>query len=150
MKNCKHLLYALSGCLTLAAFLMNGYACSNESKSRLEDTVDSFATAYFNWRFPDAVKYCTPQSLRWLTYASSQVTRKDVEVLRNKQEGAQCQIDDIELPDDSTANILLTVNNFLSMDTIGDTPSPTAEKSFHIRAIQRQGRWMIDLDALPN
>lgn len=146
----KRLFCPLLGCCTALAMLLFNSACSGDNKDQLESTVDSFSVAYFNWRFPAALKYCTPQSRQWLVYAASQVNESDVEALRNKQEGASCQIDDIDFTDDSTAVVNVVVHNFLAMDAIGLTPQVVPAKAFRLRAIERQGVWKIHLDGLPD
>ena len=150
MKIRKTLLNILFACCTTLTMLVGNSACSSDNKDQLKNTVDSFSTTYFNWRFPAALKYCTPQSRQWLVFAASQVNKSDVEALRNKQEGASCKIDDIDVKDDSTATVKVVVSNFLAMDTIGLAPKAIAEKTFHLQATQRQGTWKIVLEGLPN
>ena len=150
MKIRKPLLNTLFACCTAIAMLLDNSACSGDNKNQLESTVDSFSTAYFNWRFPAALKYCTPQSRQWLIFAASQVNKSDVEALRKKREGASCKIDDIDFKDDSTATVKVVVSNFLAMDTIGLAPKAITEKTFRLQAIQRQGTWKIALEGLPN
>lgn len=146
----KTLLSPLFACCAALAMLMGNSACSGDNKDQLESTVDSFSTAFFNWRFPAALKYCTPQSRQYLVFAASQVNKSDVEALRNKQEGANYKIDNIDFKDDSTATVKIVVSNFLAMDTIGLAPQAIAEKTFHLHAIERQGTWKIALEGLPN
>lgn len=146
----KTLLIPLLACCAALAMLLGNAACSGDNKDQLTSTVDSFSTAYFNWRFPAALKYCTPESQQWLVFAASQVNKSDVEALRNKQEGASCKIDNIDFTDDSTATVKVVVSNFLAMDTIGLAPKSIAEKTFRLHAIQRQGIWKIALEGLPN
>lgn len=146
----KTLLSPLLACCAALALLMGSSACSGDNKDQLENTVDSFSTAYFNWRFPAALKYCTPQSRQYLVFAASQVNKSDVEALRNKQEGANYKIANIDFKDDSTATVKVVVSNFLAMDTIGLAPQAIAEKTFHLHAIERQGTWKIALEGLPN
>lgn len=83
-------------------------------------------------------------------FAASQVNENDVEVLRNKQEGASCKIEDINFTDDSTATVKVMVRNFLVLDTIGGVPQTIAEKVFCLHVIERQGVWKIHLNGLPN
>ena len=150
MKIRKPLLNTLFACCTAIAMLLGNSACSGDNKNQLESTVDSFSTAYLNWRFPAALKYCTPQSRQWLIFAASQVNESDVDALRNKQEGAKSKIDDIDFTNDSTATVKVVVSNFLAMDTIGLAPKAITEKTFCLQAIQRQGTWKIALEGLPN
>lgn len=147
---CKQLFYPLLGCCAALVILLGNSACNVDNKDQLESDVDSFSMAYFNWRFPKALNYCTSQSRQWLVFAASQVNENDVEVLRNKQEGASCKIEDINFTDDSTATVKVMVRNFLVLDTIGGVPQTIAEKVFCLHVIERQGVWKIHLNGLPN
>lgn len=126
--------------------------CQNHegSKEQLTTDVDSFATLYFNWRFPDALKYCTPESEQWIRYAASNVHQADVERLRNKGEDATVGIDDIQLGDDETTAVAsITVRNFLQMDTIGQEAHLVEQASFQLSLEKDQGKWKIRMANLP-
>lgn len=150
MKIRKQMLSLIFSFFIILVMVLGGSACSGDNKDQLESTVDSFSMAYFNWRFPAALKYCTPQSRKWLVFAASQVNESDVEALCNKQEGADCKIDDMDFSDDSTATVSVVVSNFLAMDTIGHVPETKVEKTFRFHAVERQGMWKIQLDGLPD
>lgn len=142
-------------CLTVAGVSMGlcmlaGCQVSEGSREQLTADVDSFATLYFNWRFPDALKYCTPESEQWIRYAASNVHQADVELLRNKGEDATVSIDDIQLSDDETTAIAsVTVSNFLQMDSIGQEAHLVGQACFQLSLAKDQGKWKIRMASLP-
>lgn|SRR5574344_361170 len=138
-------------CLLLMASLFAG--CGNSPKGgedSVETDVKAFADAYFNYEFPKAAKYCTPESERWLRYASSNVHQADVEVLRNAEEGASIEINDISYnDDDTTGTATVTARNYMRMDTIGNAGHIIKEALFKLPIVLRNGKWLIKMEDLP-
>lgn len=135
---------AAIGCCTMIGIGHKG------DEEQLKSIADSFSVSYFNWRFPDALRFCTSSSRKWLSFAASGVTEDDVEALRNKEEGASCHFEQLDYgTNDSTAWVTMRVSNFLSMDSIGKTPRVVEEAYYKIPMVYVQGRWLVNLTELP-
>ena len=94
--------------------------------------------------FEKALRYCTPESEKWLRFAASNVHQADVDSLRAKYEDAQIELGDIEWQDnDSLASIEITVSDFLQMDTIGKVARLTEKANFCLPMVKKDGRWMV-------
>lgn len=135
------LLAALSGMMMMA-----GSSCKHElsEEEQLRTDADSFAVNYYNWHFEKALRYCTPESEKWLRFAASNVHQADVDLLRAKNEDAQIELGDIEWQDnDSLATIEIKVSDFLQMDTIGKVARLTEKANFCLPMVKRDGRWMV-------
>lgn len=116
---------------------------------QLENTVDSFARKYYNWQFRDALPYCTPESEKWLRYASSNVHQADIDILKNKKDETSYEIKDISYSDgDTTALIHIRVFNFLQMDTIGTRSRIIPSAVFLLKAVFHH-EWKIKMEDLP-
>ena len=65
-------LYSL--CLCLASFsLISLTSCDGPHKGeedQLKETVDTFASAYFNWHYKDALQLVDSASRKWIIYAA--------------------------------------------------------------------------------
>lgn len=137
---------------SMAAGLLSLQGCQPHqgSESQLKEDVDSFATHYFNWHFPQAVRYCTRGSENWLRYAASNVHKADIELLRSKQEDATVEVDDVAFGDDETsATVTIHVSNYLRMDTIGREAHLVECASFLLPMEMEQGEWKVSLSGLP-
>ncbi len=86
--------------ITTSLYTLTGCQSHEGSEEQLENNLDSFATYYYNWQFPKAIKFCTASSEPWLKYAASNVHEADVELLRNKETDATVEINDIDFGDD--------------------------------------------------
>ena len=130
-------------------FLM--VSCGQQGSERqLKEDVDSFATQYYNWQFEQAIPYCTPASRAWLRFAASNVHPEDIEILRNREEGASIELGEIHYADnDSVASIDLTVRNYVRMDTIGKPAQVIMEDRYSLPLLYRNEQWRIDLKGLP-
>ena len=138
---------------SLYAWLMFGVfsSCGNHTRAmQFDGSVDSFAVHFFNWQFTRAVPFCTPESRLWLRYAASQVHPADVEVLRGKERDAVCEMADSRLlSGDSLAEVVVRVNHFVRMDTIGRAGRVIGSGTFRLHVVKREGRWQVRLRALP-
>ena len=89
--------------ITTSLYTLTGCQSHEGSEEQLENNLDSFATYYYNWQFPKAIKFCTAGSEPWLKYAASNVHEADVELLRNKAEDATVEINGIDFGDDEVS-----------------------------------------------
>lgn len=145
-----NLRYILWMVLTMIAIIITGSSCKQEpgSEEQLLEDADSFAVNYYNWHFEQALRYCTPESEKWLRYAASNVHEADVELLRNKEEDAQVELGDILYDDnDSIATIETKVYNYLQMDSIGKAAHLIPESTFRLTMVKRSGKWVIRMES---
>ena len=58
--------------------MMAGSSCKHElsEEEQLRTDADSFAVNYYNWHFEKALRYCTPESEKWLRFTASNVHRR--------------------------------------------------------------------------
>lgn len=140
---------------SLASFVLSALSmsiilsCGHGGENSAEDAVDSFAVAYFNWRFADARPYATLQSQRWLSFAASQVTQQDIDTLRSMAEGAEIKTENVTYRDDSTAEATVRVRNFMALDSIGHSPHIVHETRFTLPLTLRNNQWLVNIEALP-
>lgn len=146
----KHSTGILALAVTLAASGFIGTACSSREgdEEQLRADVDSFATYYYNWHFEKTVKYCTPESERWLSYMASNVRQRDIDSLRSKEEDAMVEIGDIQYSGDGTsATVSINVSNYLQMDSIGTEPHLMDRSTYLLPMTLNEGRWKIRMDS---
>ena len=126
-------------------------ACTDhKNEEQLRDTASAFAQTYFNWQFNDALTHCTPSSQRWISYAASQVKQDDVEKLRNAEQGASSEIKEINYQEgDSVASVVMKVENFLSMDSIGAVGHFVESATYTLQLVQLNKQWKVRLTELP-
>ncbi len=137
--------------VAFAAFFISQCSFSHEGEEKqLKEDVDSFATYYYNWKFPDAARYCTPESRIWLRFASTNVHQADVDILKQQKEGASHTITDVDyLPNDTAATVTIEVRNYLRMDTIGKEGRIIPEATFKLPVVYRNKRWLVRMEDLP-
>ena len=137
--------------LTIVGCVLIGFCACKDHKNeeQLRDTASSFAQTYFNWQFNDALAHCTPSSQRWISYAASQVKQDDVDKLRNAEQGASSEIKEINYQEgDSVASVVMKVENFLSMDSIGTVGHFVESATYTLPLVQLNKRWKVKLTEL--
>ncbi len=122
----------------------------NVQSDIVDNEVNAFAEAYFNYDFKTAANHCTPESEKWLRYAASNIHQADVDMLRNAPEGASIEINDYEYDDNDTTGVaIITVNDFMRLDTIGKAGHMIDKAVFRIPIILRDGKWTVKMVNLP-
>ena len=126
-------------------------ACGPSSQEKRTEAVAlSFSKTYFNWQFGKAMTYCTPASQKWMRYAASQVHQGDVDLLRALDEGAKCRVKNVWFEaEDSVATALVSIENFLHMDTVGSTAHLVKKANFKLRIVRSDKTWKVELSGLP-
>lgn len=121
-------------------------ACFNlKNDENIENSVMGFCNAYFNYDFVTALKYCTPESRKWIEYTASSIDSCDIQALQAGKEKASFDIADISFENDSAATVLVIVDNYMSPDVIGHPVHATEKMSFRLNLIERNGQWMVDV-----
>jgi len=125
-------------------------SCTHKGNERqMKADVDSFAIHYFNWQYKESLPYCTKESEKWLRYAASQVHQADIDLLRTKSEGASYELGDIKFNEnDTTANILIEVKNYLCMDTIGKEGRIIEEATYSLPLVYKGNGWKVKMEGL--
>ncbi len=106
---------------------------------------DSFATYYFNWRYVDAARFATTESLQTLSFVASNVSDSDIVALRQKPDAASVSIGEPEANSDSTLTIPIEVANYLKKDKIGEPPTLRRKGNFELQMVRRGGKWLVSL-----
>lgn len=135
----------------LVATILFATSCGDggSDQSDAEDVAVCFGKAYFNYEFKNASQYCTPESERWLKFAASNVTEKDVEVLRGMDTGAEVESSDVNYADDdSTATVCVTVHDVMMRDTIGGDGHVVDEAHYIIPLVKQGDIWLVKMEGL--
>ena len=78
-------------CRGLAVMLLL-VSCTTEETEQIEKKATAFASAYYNFRFNNALALCTPESGKWIRYQASNVRQTDIDTYNNMADSAQCTI----------------------------------------------------------
>ncbi|MBP5277188.1 MAG: hypothetical protein J6Z18_01665 [Prevotella sp.] len=119
----------------------------------LAEVADSFCVRYFNYDFVGASKYCTDDSQRWLQFAASNVTEKDLQILYEQETPARIEVTDIAYHEpDTTAIVTVVVENYWDMDKIEDESRSLVHHRvgvFRFPLVRQQDIWRIRMEDLP-
>ena len=108
----------------------------------------AFAEAYFNYDFEEAGQRSTPESAKWLQFASSSITQEDVDFI-NSQEAASVTVSNCSKVNDSISIVTIVVDHFVTRDSIGSPAHITNEATFNLKVVLRNGDYLIKMEGLP-
>ena len=126
-------------------------ACSQDqtdSEEKYSQQALAFAEAYFNYDYKEASKLVTPESRKWLSFAASNITQEDIDLI-NAQDGATVTVSDFTYYNDSTAMVTLDVENFVRKDTLFRSASVIEKDRFRLEVVRRDREYLVKMEGLP-
>ena len=127
-------------------------SCSDGSTPQTEKAGQAatyFAEAYFNYNFKQALELSTTESAKWISFAASNITQEDIDVLNTRQTEASVELTDCQMVNDSTCKAWLTVENYMATDSIGRPGVFKREGLFVLNVVARNGKWIVRMEGLP-
>ncbi len=125
-------------------------ACSTKETEKIEQKAIAFASAYYNFRFNNALALCTQESGKWIKFHASNVRQTDIDTYNNMPDSAQCAIAEVSLDDDSTAIVLVDVRNYVLTDSIYRKGEIGRNAQVKLKMKKKAGKWRVCLDSMPN
>lgn len=124
-------------------------ACATKETEQIEQDALAFASAYYNFRFNNALALCTQESEKWIRFHASNVRQADIDTYNNMPDSAQCAISEVSLDDDSTATVLVDVRNYVLTDSIYRKGEIGRKAQVKLKMKKKAGKWLICLDSIP-
>ena len=137
--------------ISMALFAMLLLSCNSPfsvNPSNAEDVAETFAESYFNHRYKNSAKYCTQESEKWISFAASQITKEDIEILHGLEEEASVEVSDVS-GDDTECHATIKVTNYFETDTIGKAGHVVDEGVFDIILVKEGKAWKVRMEGLP-
>lgn len=134
-------------CRGLAVMLLL-VSCTTEETEQIEKKATAFASAYYNFRFNNALALCTPESGKWIRYQASNVRQTDIDTYNNMADSAQCTIADVSFDDDSTATVLVDVRNYVVTDSIYRKGNVGDKAQVTLKMKKKANKWLVSLDSV--
>ncbi|MFA4047440.1 hypothetical protein HPS54_04255 [Prevotella sp. PCHR] len=132
-------LLSLTAVLSCNKLRTNG----NDETETIKSVVSDFSYSYFNYRFNDAVKLCTEDMKKTISYVATNINEEDITSLRDKETAATCEAGDIVLVNDSCAEAECVVNDYYVKENIGETGKITNKSECRIMLIKNNGKWRV-------
>jgi hypothetical protein len=104
---------------------------------------DSFATKYYTWRFKDAARFSDEDFTRFLRFLSSNVNKKDIDVLSKSAETPGFSVDNINIKESDLADVTLKLTNIYQMDSLGKEPQLTEKTTHKLILKKSNGQWKV-------
>ena len=131
------------GILLLTSCLEQEPVPNAEARNR----VQAFAEAYFNYDFQRAAELVTPESMKWLRFAASNITEQQLQLLQ--QHEVKVEADMSDYVNDTMQVVTLKVNNYLAPTPLGGEPTIKEQGTFRITLVKRDNKWKVRMEGLP-
>jgi hypothetical protein len=127
-------------------------ACTDGVDSQQEKAgraATAFSEAYFNYDFKRALELTTPESAKWISFAASNITQEDVDLLNTRDGGVVVDLDECQMVNDTTYEAVLTVDNYMAADSIGRPGEFRNGGEFRLKVVLRNNKWQVKMEGLP-
>ncbi len=134
----------------LVMLLPTTYSCTNDKEEQMvRDRATTFANAYFNNKYNDAIHNATAESEKWIRYVAGNLTQEDLDKINASDDTSDCVVTDLQQENDTTASTTLAVTNAFIPDTIGKTCHMISKGNVHLTLKKRNGLWAVHLNNVP-
>ena len=137
--------------LTVGILLLT--AChqqENDPYAEARQRVQDFAEAYFNYDYQRAAELITPESMKYLRFAASNITQQDIDTLNAQEMPTAVEVTDYwQAPGDSTGTATVEVTDYLQKTTIGGGMELVDEATFQLTVVEREGMYYVKMEGLP-
>ena len=139
----------------LVTLLMPLVALSCGDKRSAEDEiagqcVGKFAEAYFNYNLPEALKYCTADSRKWIRFAASNISDSELDTLRARTDRAKVEIMEIKRDGNNNGGTaVVKVSDFMSYGEIGRPHTIVPQAWCELAFVVEDGKCLVRMEGLP-
>ena len=145
----KYVRYVICSFVFVTAMLaMIGCAESAEEEQAAK-TATEFADHFFNYELKEAASLATDDSQKWISFFASNVDEATINLIRNQQEGATVNVDDVTINTSTMATATITVNNFVWSNGMENSPVVVKEARFTLYLRKENETWLVRMDSLP-
>lgn len=137
--------------LCLLTLLLGGCQLTGgDGQGAADKVLQSWAEAYFNYDYEEALELMAPESGKWIHFAASNITEKDVEALQQKAKDASVTILNNHVAETDTLTVAtIEVTDFYEHSDLLGEGKIVDKATFHITLVKRDGRWMVRTEGLP-
>lgn len=137
--------------LSFLVFLLTGcQLIDGKSENAVDESLENWADAYFNFHYQDALEYTTPESEKWIRFAASNITEQDVDFIKKQDKNAHVIIIDRHImAGDSTCSARIRVSNYVQLGGMGQESKQIDNAEFQVILVNRNGKWLVRMEGLP-
>lgn len=120
------------------------FSCDGVStdEEKAAAVADSFATQYFTWHFPDALRFADEHGKRWLRFMSSNVHDADLDEISKASVPPSFELGTPDITND-TASVKVSLHDVILMDTLGSRAHMQKDAERTIILVKNQDRWKV-------
>ncbi len=111
---------------------------------------EKFAHGFFNFRYVEALGYCTEDSRRVLEFCASNMSDRIVDSLRSITDTPTVSVVETVVLGDSAAECVVNVENGILADTIGGYPVPGQDdRKYRLQLVKEVKEWKVRMAGPP-
>ena len=133
--------------LSIMLLLLNGCQLHDDNGSGAVDkSLQEWAEAYFTFKYEDALEYMTPESEKWIRFAATNITEKDIDFINRQNNVVKVDILDRQISADTTCISRIRVSDFVQLGFVGQENKVVDQAEFQIPLVQRDGKWLVRME----
>lgn len=145
----KYVRYVICSFVFVTAILATIGCVESAEEEQAAKTATEFADHFFNYELKEAALLATDESQKWISFFASNVDEATIDLIRNQQEGATVNVDDVTINTSTMATATITVNNFVWSNGIENSPVVVKEARFTLYLRKENEKWFVRMDSLP-
>ena len=128
-------------------FLLAGCQLHDDnSPNAVDKPLNAWAEAYFTFNYEDALEYMTPESEKWIRFAATNITEKDIDFIKGQNNVVKIEILDRQITADTTCVSRIRVSDFVQLGFVGQDSKVVDKSEFQIPLVNRDGKWLVRME----
>jgi hypothetical protein len=133
--------------LSIMLFLLAGCQLHDDnSPNAVDKPLNAWAEAYFTFNYEDALEYMTPESEKWIRFAATNITEKDIDFIKGQNNVVKIEILDRQITADTTCVSRIRVSDFVQLRFVGQDSKVVDKAEFQIPLVKRDGKWLVRME----
>lgn len=118
----------------------------DKSPEAVDKSLNAWAEAYFTFNYEDALDYMTPESEKWIHFAATNITEKDIDFIKGQNNVVKIEIIDRQISADTTCISQIRVSGFVQLGFVGQENKVVNQAEFQIPLVRRDGKWLVRME----
>jgi len=119
----------------------------DNSPNAVDKPLNAWAEAYFGFDYEEALDYMTPESEKWIRFAASNITEKDVAFINEHNKGANMEIiDRYMMTGDTACSARIRVSDFVQLGFVGQENKVIDQAEYQITLVKRDDKWKVKME----
>ena len=119
----------------------------DNSLEAIDDSLTTWAEAYFAYDYEKSLEYLTPESEKWIRFAASNITEQDIRFINEHNKGVKVTIIDRHvMAGDTACAAMIRVTDYAQLGFADQDDKVIDQAEYQVTLVKRNGKWLVKME----